>query len=126
MVEITEDEFKDSNGNLRTVRKTTAPAYARITYPDGTTEEIFGVTAQEWPWRKTEETPEWRIFGISREIFIRALDSRGIEAIAVLASEKGETILELARILPLIMHSANSETGFMGVEIIRETPPAIN
>lgn len=117
MVKITEDEIRDINGKTRTVRKIDTPAYTRVTHTDGTTVEHYGITAKEWPWPKDSDKPEWRIYGLPREVFIQALQSKPIETIAFLASEHGETILELIKILPAITHSADTQTTLMGEEI---------
>ena len=60
MVRITEEEFKDFDGQVRKVRKIEA-AHARIERPDGTVEEYSGINAEEWPWTLEGKPPEWHV-----------------------------------------------------------------
>ena len=115
MVKITKCKFTDIDGNVRKVKKIEA-AHARIKHKDGTIEEYSDCKAEEWPYRLPDSPAEWQVFGIPASAFLRILNSRGADAITILASEDGETLLELVNIVATGMLSAGEQSALMGVE----------
>ena len=115
MVKITESEFTDSDGNIRKVRKIEA-THARIEYKDGTVGEYSDCRAEEWPYSLQDSPAEWQVFGIPTSAILRILNSRGVDAITILASENGETLLRLVNIVMTEMRSAEAQTNLIGTE----------
>ena len=118
MVRITETEITDVNGQVKKIRHVEA-AHARIEWSDGKVEEFSDVNADEWPWPREDNSPEWRVAGI--RIPIATLVGKGMSLLngskISLLSETGEIILKLGSISIVMQMSRDSGILLMGNEI---------
>ena len=115
MVRITEEEFKDSDGRVRKVRKIEA-AHARIERPDGTVEEYSGISAEEWPWTLEGKPPEWHVFGIPMKRIFEMGHSLATSTLT-LFSGNGEAILKIGSITIGMQLSSGGRESLIGKEI---------
>ncbi len=116
MVKITETEITDVDGSIKKIRTIEAD-YARVEHTDGTVEEYSDCTAKEWPWPKTENRPEWELFGIPVTLLVQA----AIKSICLL-SENQQVVLRLMEITVAVRFSQAGEDCLRGVEVPTENP----
>ena len=122
MVEITETEFTDTNGQIRKVRQIRS-AYSRTTLPDGTIEEHSDIRADEWRWSPEGSSPQWHVFGIHIPM-LKLVNPAGkvvFPSDITLLSEAGETILKLGSILMGAQMARDGQDFFVGNEIPIDT-----
>ena len=115
MVRITEEEFKDIDGQVRKVRKIEA-AHARIERPDGTVEEYFDINAEERPWTLEGNPPEWHVLGIPMQRIFEMGHSLATSTLT-LFSGNGEAILKLGSITIGMQLSSSRGESLIGKEI---------